>query len=61
MKRWTNRLPRLPKPFTIPIATERFAGGRGMALDVHTSVSAKPGLCLEYKSRKGSTSGHVPE
>lgn len=26
----------------MPIATERFAGGRGMALETHTAVRAKP-------------------
>ena len=39
---WTNKFPRLPNPFTIPIAADRFAGGRGIALDVHTNVRAKP-------------------
>lgn len=37
-----HRFPRLPKPLTIPIAAARFAGGRGIALDVHTNNSANP-------------------
>lgn len=39
---YTHRFPIFPKPFTIPIAAERFEGGRGIALDTHTSVRAKP-------------------
>ena len=32
----------LPKPFTIPIAAARFAGGLGIAFETQTSVRAKP-------------------
>ena len=38
----TYRLPMFPKPFTMPMAADRFAGGRGIALATHTIVSAKP-------------------
>ena len=36
------RIPIPPKPFTIPIAADRLAGGRGMAFDTHTNVNAYP-------------------
>ena len=38
----THKLPIFPNPLTIPIAAARFAGGRGMAFETHTSVSANP-------------------
>ena len=38
----TYRLPIVPKPFTIPIAADRLAGGRGMAFDTHTNVNENP-------------------
>ncbi len=38
----TYKFPRLPIPLTIAILTERLAGGRGIALETHTAVSAKP-------------------
>ena len=36
------RLPIVPKPFTIPIAADRLAGGRGIAFDTHTNVNENP-------------------
>ena len=43
----------LPMPFTMPIAADRFAGGRGMALATHTAVRAKPSreLAIEQQQR----------
>jgi len=35
-------LPRFPNPLTRPIATERFAGGRGMAFETQANVKANP-------------------
>ena len=38
----TDKFPKFPKPFTIPIAADRLAGGLGTALDTHTRVRANP-------------------
>ena len=38
----TDKFPIFPNPLTIPMAAARFVGGRGIALDTHTNVKAKP-------------------
>ena len=51
------RLPMLPKPFTIPIAADRLAGGRGMAFDTHTNVNANPAKKHEQHGKQGWARG----
>jgi hypothetical protein len=36
------KFPKFPNPLTRPMATERFAGGRGIALATQTNVNVKP-------------------
>lgn len=47
----TDRLPILPTPLTRAIAADRFAGGRGTALDTHTRVIANPRIVCRKSSQ----------